>query len=249
MVGIVNGMDDAVWDPARDPLIPSAYGPGDLAGKRACKEGLLSELGLDPDPARPLIGCVSRLTAQKGWDLLVPLADELLRWDASWAVLGTGEPSLHEFFAGLARRRPDRVAVRLGYDDRLAHRIEAGADLFLMPSRYEPCGLNQLYSLKYGTVPVVRATGGLADTVTDFDPATGRGTGVTFGPATPEALRGALERALALYRDPAAWGRLVRNAMAAEFTWEAAAAAYEQVYAAARERAGTGAAARRRPGR
>jgi starch synthase len=183
-------------------------------------------------PDVPLLGIVSRLAEQKGFDLLVATLPETLRTsEAQLAILGAGDERYERLLAELAHRFPGRVALRVGYDERLAHRIEGGADVFLMPSRFEPCGLNQLYSLRYGTVPVVHATGGLDDTVLEFDPATGAGTGFKFTPYTVEALRAALERALRTHRDPAAWSRLVANGMAQDFSWDRAAGEYRRLYA------------------
>ena len=229
--GILNGIDDAVWDPATDPHLPARYRAGDLAGKARCKRALQAELGLDVGDDAPLLGVVSRLAEQKGFDLLaVALPRALEAWDAELAVLGSGEERYERWVRELEARFPGRVGAHVGFDEGLAHRIEAGADVFLMPSRFEPCGLNQLYSLRYGTVPVVHATGGLDDSVTDFDPATGAGTGFKFGAYTAEAFLGALERALGTRRDAASWARLVANGMTQDVAWGRAAAAYRSVY-------------------
>ena len=229
--GILNGIDDAVWDPATDPHLPARYRAGDLAGKARCKRALQAELGLDVGDDAPLLGVVSRLAEQKGFDLLaVALPPALEAWDAELAVLGSGEERYERWVRELEGRFPGRVGVRVGFDEGLAHRIEAGADVFLMPSRFEPCGLNQLYSLRYGTVPIVHATGGLDDSVAEFDPATGTGTGFKFTPYTPDAFLAALERALRTRRDPALWARLVANGMAQDFSWSRAAAEYRALY-------------------
>ncbi len=229
--GILNGIDDAVWDPATDPQLPARYRAGDPAGKTRCKLALQAELGLAVDAAPPLLAVVSRLAEQKGLDLLVAaLPRALASSEAQLVVLGSGEERYERWLDELAARFPARVAARLVFDEGLAHRIEAGADVFLMPSRFEPCGLNQLYSLRYGTVPVVHATGGLDDSVADFDPASGSGTGFKFAPYTPEAFRAALERALRTRRDADRWARLIASGMAQDFSWGRAAAAYRRVY-------------------
>jgi starch synthase len=220
LVGILNGIDEELWNPETDPALPATYSRNDLAGKRVCRQKLLADLGLAPDPAGPVIGIVSRLAWQKGFDLLPPIADGVLAAsDLRLVVLGTGDPELETYFADLAFRFASRVAFRPIFDADLARLIEAGSDLFLMPSRYEPCGLNQMYSMRYGTPPIVHRTGGLADTVEPFDEASGRGTGFLFEPCTPEALRQALERALDLFRRPEPWRRLVVNGMARDFSW------------------------------
>ncbi len=229
--GILNGIDDAVWDPATDPQLPARYRVGDLAGKARCKRALQAELGLDVGDDAPFLGVVSRLAEQKGFDLLaVALPPALEAWDAELAVLGSGEERYERWVHELEARFPGRVGARVGFDEGLAHRIEAGADVFLMPSRFEPCGLNQLYSLRYGTVPIVHATGGLDDSVAEFDPATGTGTGFKFTPYTPDAFLAALERALRTRRDPALWARLIANGMAQDFSWSRAAAEYRALY-------------------
>ncbi|HSV05246.1 MAG TPA: glycogen synthase GlgA [Candidatus Binatus sp.] len=230
--GILNGVDDAVWNPATDPLIPARYDRESLAGKRRCKAALQHELGLTMGPEPTLLAVVSRLVEQKGLDLLVAVLPELLETRAvQFAALGSGEPRYEEMLTDLAERFPGQVGVRIGFDEGLAHRIEAGADVFLMPSRFEPCGLNQLYSLRYGTVPVVHATGGLDDTVVEFDPETGVGTGFKFTPFTPEAFLAALRRALDTRREAPAWQRLITSGMAQDFSWSRAAREYARLYA------------------
>ncbi|HVS04458.1 MAG TPA: glycogen synthase GlgA [Thermoanaerobaculia bacterium] len=232
LVGIVNGVDYAEWSPENDRYIPFHYSASDLAGKSGDKMALHHALGLDGELDAPLIGIVSRLVWQKGFDLCLDTLPELVEHHgARLAVLGSGERRYEELFGWLARAFPGRAAYRRGYDDALAHLIEAGADLFLMPSRYEPCGLNQMYSLRYGTVPVVRATGGLADTVEPFDPASDRGTGFLFEHFTPAGLRWAARLALRTFRqDPAAWRRLMLRGMARDFSWERQGRIYEEVY-------------------
>ena len=233
LVGILNGIDTAVWDPATDPHLPEPYDADRLDRKRSSKRALLEAVELPSDDqalARPLVGMVSRLVEQKGFDLLEKLGERLLALDASFVLLGSGEPRFQDQWQALAARAPSRVAVRIGFDEPLAHLIKAGADLFLMPSRFEPCGLNQMYSLRYGTVPVVRATGGLDDTIVNWSPRTGRGTGFKFADTTPEALLAALRKALEVYRDPSAWRSIQLQGMACDYSWDASARHYEKVY-------------------
>lgn len=244
LVGIRNGVDTRVWDPQHDPLLPARFSATDLAGKAEVKRALLERFGLDAPGqwARPVIGMVSRMVDQKGLDLILGAVTSgaLQALDASFVVLGTGTPRYEKMWRGLAARHPRRVAVTVGFNEELAHLIEGGSDLFFMPSRFEPCGLNQMYSLRYGTVPVVRATGGLDDTVIDVDEQTGEGTGFTFGAYTVEAMMGALQRALAWYARPAAWRRIQLAGMAQDNSWEASAREYVDVYTRARERASRG---------
>jgi starch synthase len=231
VVGILNGVDYATWNPATDGAIAAQYDRNDLTGKARCKSALQRELGLDVRKGAPLFAVISRLAEQKGIDLVVDVARDLLDTsDAQLAVLGSGDPRLETALLGLRDRAPRRMAVRLGFDDALAHRIEAGADVFLMPSRYEPCGLSQLYSLRYGTVPVVHATGGLADTVVDYDPVADTGTGFVFRSFGKAAFLDAIGRALALRRDATRWKALVLRGMAADFSWDASAARYRALY-------------------
>ncbi len=229
--GILNGVDYAHWNPATDPHLAAHYSPEDLSGKRACKKDLLESFGLPTGNLdRPVIGIVSRLTVQKGADLIAEAAPELAAEDLDLVVLGAGEAAYEQLLGNLAARYPERVAVRIAYDDALAHKIEAGADIFLMPSRYEPCGLNQIYSLKYGAVPVVRATGGLDDTVENFDPATKKGTGFKFAEYSAKAMMESIRRALEAYRKPATWKKLMRNGMNQDYSWGASAAQYARLY-------------------
>jgi starch synthase len=241
LVGIRNGVDAVAWDPAKDPLLPAHFTAADLAGKAEVKRALLARFGLDAPGqwARPVIGMVSRMVDQKGLDLIAGAAGTgaLQALDASFVILGTGAPKYEAMWRDLAARHPGRVSVTVGFSEELAHLIEGGADIFLMPSHFEPCGLNQMYSLRYGTVPVVRATGGLDDTVQDVDEKTGEGTGFKFGPYTTAALMGALHRALSWYARPAAWRRIQLAGMAQDNSWEASAREYVEVYARARERA------------
>jgi starch synthase len=222
--GILNGVDYGEWSPELDPLIPARYSVDDLSGKRSCKARLLEEFGL-PAAAldRPLLGVVSRFTRQKGMDILAEAADRMIAEDLYLVGLGTGEPEFEEFFSAMAAAHPGRIAVRMGFDNAQAHRIEAGADMFLMPSRYEPCGLNQIYSLRYGTVPVVRATGGLDDTI-DED------TGFKFAEYSGQALTGAVQRAVQAFADPDGWQARMRRGMRKDFSWSSSAAAYSQLY-------------------
>jgi starch synthase len=227
--GILNWIDVAEWDPATDPHLPAHYSATALAGKARCKAELQRELGLPVRADLPLAAVVSRIANQKGHDLLVAALPELLARDVQLALLGSGQRVYEEALVRAARDRPERMAARIGFDEGLAHRMEAGADLFLMPSRFEPCGLNQMYSLRYGTVPVVRAVGGLADTVEDYD-GWNRGTGFRFGEYTPAALLLAARRAFETYRDRRAWSGLVARGMAQDFSWDRSAASYEALY-------------------
>jgi starch synthase len=232
--GILNGVDPTVWSPAVDPKIPVTYDRGHLDGKAACRAALHAEAGWAPRPETPLLGIVSRLTDQKGLDLVAALAPELDHLDARLVVVGTGEPGLEHTFTELARRHPDRVHADLVFDDALAHRVIAGADALLVPSRFEPCGLTQLYALAYGTVPVVHAVGGLADTVHDPGDeglAQGLGTGFVFRHPTVEGLRWALGRAVATFRDaPEAWRAIQHAGMGRDHSWTHAAKEYAALY-------------------
>ena len=228
--GILNGIDVETWNPATDPHLPRAYDRERLEPKAANREALRIECGFPTAPDWPIVGMISRLVEQKGFDLIEPAAAELARLEARFVVLGSGPPRYQELLRRLARARPERLCFREGYDEPLAHRIEGGADLYLMPSRYEPCGLNQMYSLRYGTVPVVRATGGLADTVTEFDPMSGRGTGFRFERFDAGEMVAALRRALSIQRQGELWRALQRNGMGADFSWKASAGRYERLY-------------------
>ena len=235
--GILNGIDDAVWNPARDPAIAAAYDADRLQGKQACRRSLQAELGLQPDEQALLLVVVSRLTGQKGLDLLVAALPELLAQGVQVVVQGTGEPALEAAFRIAHQANPGRVHVHVGYDEARAHRLIAGADVIAVPSRFEPCGLTQMYGLRYGTLPLVRRAGGLADTVVEADAA--RATGFVFEAATPAALADAVQRALRLRReDPAAWVARMRRAMAQSLGWAGPAAQYLALYAAARGRRG-----------
>jgi starch synthase len=233
--GILNGIDVAEWDPATDPHLPAHYSAKALAGKARCKAALQREMGLPVRADVPLTAVVSRLADQKGVDLLVAAAPEILARDVQLVVLGSGEAHYEAALQRAAAERRGQMAVRLGFDEGLAHRIEAGADVFLMPSRFEPCGLNQMYSLRYGTVPVVRGVGGLDDTVEDYD-GWQRGTGFKFRDYHPAALSLAVRRALEVHRDRRAWRGLVARGMAEDFSWERSAASYEALYRKLAER-------------
>ena len=231
VVGILNGVDYDEWSPEADRHIPFRYSASDLSGKDANKQHLLQSLGLPYVPRAPVLGIVSRLVGQKGFSLLGGVMPDLLRrHGCQLVVLGSGEPGLEDMFTRLQRAFPRQVCFYNGFQNKLAHQIEAGADMFLMPSIYEPCGLNQLYSLRYGTVPIVHRTGGLADTVRNWDPRTGRGTGFAFEHHDDAGLRWALGAALAAYRDPAQWRRLQHNGMAEDFSWDVQGKIYERVY-------------------
>jgi starch synthase len=237
--GILNGVDYAQWDPAVDGNLAAHFTPEDLTGKKVCRADLLHAFGLETvEDSTPVLGIVSRFATQKGFDIVSKIAEELVARDVALTVLGSGEPIYENFFRDWAFRHPASVGVRVGYDDALSHKIEAGADMFLMPSRYEPCGLNQIYSLKYGTVPVVRATGGLDDTIEAWDAAKGTGTGFKFAGFDPRDLLAEIDRALEAFQDKEGWTRLMRNGMARNYSWAAPAREYAEVYEeAARRRA------------
>ncbi len=231
--GILNGIDYADWDPATDNFLTAKYSVGKLGGKAECKAALQKESGLAEKPRTALVAMITRLVDQKGLDLVAAIIDEMMKEDLQLVVLGTGLEKYHVLLTEMAQKYPRKCALFLKFDNALAHRIEAGADMFLMPSRYEPCGLNQMYSLKYGTVPVVRATGGLADTVTDATPETiraGTANGFSFVPYEGSALLETLRRALAAYCDESKWSKLVATGMQQDWSWARSAAEYEKVY-------------------
>jgi starch synthase len=241
LVGILNGVDYTAWNPEKDKLIAMKYSVKDLSGKLACKQALLQLFELPPEHmSRPVLGIVSRFADQKGFDLIAERAHELMHEDLVLVVLGTGERRYEDLFRALAAAYPGRVGVKIAYDDAMAHKIEAGADMFLMPSRYEPCGLNQIYSLKYGTVPVVRATGGLDDTIEPFDVEQGTGTGFKFVEYSGAALLQCVRQALQHHLDERIWKRIQLNGMAKDFSWKASAAEYAKLYVAARAVRGVG---------
>jgi starch synthase len=233
LVGILNGIDTARWTPVADPFVGASFTADDLTGKRDAKRALLAEVGLPNDDAAlavPVIGVISRLTDQKGFDLIADSASDLMALNARWIMLGNGEPRYETLWTTLAAKFPQRVSATIGFNERLAHHIEAGADMFLMPSRFEPCGLNQLYSLRYGTVPIVRATGGLNDTVEDVDGLPDRGNGFKFREYTAAALVRTVTRALALYQDAEAWKRVQQRGMREDHSWDVSATAYVKLY-------------------
>jgi starch synthase len=232
--GIVNGIDDREWNPARDRLIAARYTASNPAGKQVCKRDLLETFGLSPEWMNgPVVGMISRLVDYKGFDLIESAIHRMLALDLGLVVLGMGEPRYEDFLRQIRERYAGKVGVAIGFDNVLAHKIEAGSDIFLMPSRFEPCGLNQMYSLRYGTVPVVRATGGLDDTVEAYEPASDRGNGFKFETYDAEALLATLQRALMLYHDRAAWERLMQRGMQADFSWGKSGQAYADLYARA----------------
>jgi starch synthase len=229
--GILNGVDYSRWDPARDPKLAAHYSPEHLEGKVECRRDLLHAFGLENVPdTTPVMGIVSRFSTQKGMDFVAQIADQLLERDIVLVAIGEGEPYYENFFRSLAARSPHKVAARVRFDEALAHKVQAGSDIFLMPSRYEPCGLNQMYSLKYGAVTVVRATGGLADAVEEWDSAAGTGTGFKFYGYQAQDLMAAIDRALAAFQDKAGWRKLMWNGMAKNFSWEHPAREYVEVY-------------------
>ncbi len=231
LYGIVNGIDYDIWSPEKDKLISHRFGPADLSGKKKNKKRLLKSCSLPRSTKDvPLIGIISRLAAQKGFDLLAQIADELLNLNLQMVILGTGDEKFHRLFTAMRAKYPHKISVNLRFDNPLAHLIEAGCDMFVMPSRYEPCGLNQLISLKYGTVPVVRKTGGLADTIRNYDPRTGEGTGFVFENYDATELLNTLKLALRVYEDKEAWIGLMKNGMAKDFSWDASAEKYVKLY-------------------
>jgi starch synthase len=237
LYGIVNGIDYDIWSPQKDKLISYNFSPKDLSGKRKNKELLLklSNLPLSKKDV-PLIGVISRLADQKGFDLLAQIADDLLSLDLQMVILGTGDEKYHQLFTVTGAKYPDKISVNLRFDNPLAHLIEAGSDMFLMPSRYEPCGLNQLISLKYGTVPVVRKTGGLADTIESYDPDTGEGTGFVFENYDASELLDTIKLAASVYQKKRAWTNLMKNGMKKDFSWAASAERYLELYGKASEK-------------
>lgn len=231
LFGILNGVDTTDWNPETDRFIEVNYSLDTLDQKQANKRALIEEMGLPYSPTTPTVGIVSRFAGQKGFELLQPFLDDMLRHhDFQLVVLGSGDPQLEDFFRWAADAHPHKVAAYIGYNNRLAHLIEAGADMFLMPSRYEPCGLNQMYSLAYGTIPVVRKTGGLADTVHDHHETKGEGNGISFYDFTSHALYTSMLRAFELYKQPDIWYTMQERGMTTDFTWNASAQKYVQLY-------------------
>jgi starch synthase len=233
VTGILNGVDYEEWSPQTDKFIAAKYSAQDLSGKQKCKQDLLNAFGIANMGANsrvPVIGIVSRFAAQKGFDLIAQIVDRLAREEMIVVALGSGDKLFEEMFQRLNRQFPNKIAVKVAFDNAIAHKIEAGADMFLMPSRYEPCGLNQIYSLKYGTVPIVRATGGLDDTIEPWDARTGKGTGFKFSDYNGEALLATIKHALVAYQDPSSWQTLMRNGMGRDFSWGASAREYGKIY-------------------
>jgi starch synthase len=236
VAGILNGVDYDEWSPEKDKFIVAKYSSQDMSGKTQCKKDLLNAFGIaNTDAKVPVVGIVSRFAAQKGFDLIAQIMDRLAREELIMVVLGSGDKPYEEMFQRLNRQFPNKIAAKVAFDNSVAHKIEAGADMFLMPSRYEPCGLNQIYSLKYGTVPIVRATGGLDDTIEPWDARSSKGTGFKFTDYTGEALLTTIKQALLAYRDPSSWQTLMRNGMSRDFSWGASAREYGKVYERARQ--------------
>jgi starch synthase len=233
LTGILNGVDYEEWNTRDNPFLPHAFTADDLAGKAADKAALQRELGLPVRPDAPLFATVGRLADQKGMDIALAALEEMLAADLQFALLGSGQPELEAGFRRLGARHPGQAAVRIGFDAGLAQRVEAGADFFLMPSRFEPCGLNQMYSLRYGTVPIVRRTGGLDDSVVDLRDDPARANGIKFEGYQARALAKAIRKALALYAAPEALAFYRRNGMTADFSWDRCRSQYESVYAQA----------------
>ena len=238
LYGVLNGADYTLWNPEHDPLIAARYTSDDPRGKATCKHDLLESYKLALDDHRPVVGMVARLAWQKGADLLIEALDELMADDCAIVVLGAGDAATAETLHEAARKYPDRFGFYEGFDEHLAHKIEAGSDIFLMPSRYEPCGLNQMYSLRYGTVPVVRSTGGLDDTVTHFENGVIDGTGFKFAEYSAEAMVDALRQAFAVYQDRERWRMLMRNGMKRDYSWPASAREYDRIYGEMLEKRG-----------
>jgi len=231
LFGILNGIDYRLWDPANDPHIHMQYDSQNMEGKQRCKEGLIREMGMDTGLMnKPLLAMVSRLDAQKGLDLLMDILDEILDLDVGLIVLGSGDDRIQQELQQVKKRAPGCVGLFLGFNEPLAHRIMGGADIFLIPSRYEPCGLTQMYALKYGTVPVVRATGGLEDTIVAFSPEKAEGNGFKFGPYESGAFLGAVRQAVETFQDAALWTRVMANGMKADFSWGRSAGKYMELY-------------------
>jgi starch synthase len=247
VTGILNGVDYDEWSPQKDKFIAAKYSPQDLSGKAKCKQDLLETFGVSgADPRLPVIGIVSRFAAQKGFDLISQIADRLAREEMIVVALGAGDKQYEEMFQRLHKQFPQKIAVKVAYDNAIAHKIEGGSDMFLMPSKYEPCGLNQIYSLKYGTVPIVRATGGLDDTIEPWDARTGKGTGFKFTEYKGEALLLTIREALRAFKEQSSWQTMMRNGMNKDFSWNASAKEYARVYDRVRlMRAGSSTSARR----
>jgi starch synthase len=229
LTGILNGADYSVWNPEHDKLIPCNYSAQKPDGKAECRKHLIKRLGLSVGDQTPLVGMISRLVDQKGFDIMTEVFDDIMALDVGLVILGLGDRKYHDMLTAAAARHPDKVSLNLAFDEELAHQIEAGCDMFLMPSRYEPCGLNQMYSMKYGTIPIVRKTGGLADTVVDYD-LSDESTGFVFGEYSSRALLEAIGRARKAYTEQDRWAGVLARAMSLDFSWDRAAAAYEDLY-------------------
>ena len=236
LYGIINGADYDEWSPENDKFIKKKYSASDLSGKEACRADLLSKFKLKDKKGVPIIGLISRLVDQKGFDLIADKIEDIMKLDLFLIILGTGDEKYHKLFTQIKEKYPDKVGLKLGFDNSLAHQIEAGSDIFLMPSKYEPCGLNQLYSLKYGTIPIVRATGGLDDTIKNFKPNTGKGNGFKFTAYTSKALLLKLKEAVKVYKSSKDWKKLVANAMADDYSWMQSAKEYVKLYNKALEK-------------
>lgn len=228
--GILNGVDYSRWSPEADEFIIKKYGIKDLNGKKECREDLLKEYGISAHHSTPVIGIISRLADQKGFDILAEAIDDIAVLDLRIVLLGTGDEKYHKLFTEIKEKHPDHFGIRIAFSNPLAHKIEAGSDMFLMPSKYEPCGLNQIYSLKYGTVPIVRATGGLDDTIEDFNPETGKGNGFKFEEYSSEALLKTIKRAIRVFRNKHEWNKLMLSGMNQDFSWHKSAERYIEMY-------------------
>lgn len=237
LFGIINGVDYEEWNPSHDPYIKSNYTLNDLSGKKECKKDLIREFNLSPTLEKcPILGMISRLTDQKGFDILFEILDEVMSFDIGLVILGSGEEKYHKLFNQVSQKFPKKFGIKIAYDNRLAHMIEAGSDIYLMPSKYEPCGLNQIYSLKYGTIPIVRATGGLDDTIVDYDSVTKKGNGFKFKNYDSKEFLNQIKKAIEYYYQPEHWNELIKNAMNSNYSWERSAEAYLELYQRALEK-------------
>ena len=230
LYGVVNGIDYEEWNPATDKYLSAKYLKENLSGKWDCKKDLLNIYGLKASKEVPVLSVISRLADQKGFDLIAEIMDDLMKLDVQFVLLGTGEDKYHKLFEDIGKKYPSKAGIKIGFDNTLAHKIEAGADMFLMPSRYEPCGLNQLYSLKYGTIPIVRATGGLNDTIENYDPVRKSGNGFKFTEYSSKTLLTTIKTAVDFYKDKSQWNRLMINAMGEDFSWSHSAREYVELY-------------------
>jgi starch synthase len=230
LYGIINGADYDHWSPEKDPYIVAPYDKTNLENKTKCKLDLLQEFGLKGKATTPIIGIISRLADQKGFDILAEAINDLLKMDLIFVLLGTGDPKYEEIFTNIGDKFPKKSGIRIAFDNALAHKIEAGSDMYLMPSRYEPCGLNQIYSLRYGTIPIVRATGGLDDTIIDIHADPRKGNGFKFSEYSSKALISTIKRALDYYAHKEAWAQLAWRAMSIEYSWEKSAREYIKLY-------------------